>query len=560
LFTCIIYALPQIEFNISESIYTQTGNFTFDLSILDTGLGIKRLSLFMDTVDQECYNFANGIYTSPFVKTININQSSYQIPSGTHILNIVAIDIYDQEAIQLITIYIDTSAPTINGFPSFGTNSWSSSTISVSKSNNPSENNFTVFINIEDAVKINSVILEITGPGYNDLIIMTPSPGNTDTDGLFTAIVDTNDLEFGSYQFKFIITDAAGNTNEETYTLNLIPPQAAGWLSQGYNLYYFIGAIVLFFILSLFLTLGIRRVIQNANWQENILSVSYILNGIPCVFVQKSSRANKDDLLFSGAMTGIKGILDELSGTEGKSKRHIETVDVGNQVVIIKPGDYGYAVIVVEQAKPIYERIITNFTEEFEKKYSNILKTGLVYNQDGFTDATDLVQKHFKFGKIRFKPQVSQLLRDSQQSQQKEQQPTSQQSVDYYQEPTYDYQVETVIDEKSKIKIEDIIANVSPKCQKAILEAVELIPKAISALFERDYTNAQNIYLRLNIILEEMYKHEEEYDNVNQLIYLIYNINTELFNALTAAKNGDEYGYREAAERVSNLWLQQIGS
>ncbi|MCK5047423.1 MAG: hypothetical protein KAS22_12635, partial [Candidatus Heimdallarchaeota archaeon] len=382
--------------NISITYYTNTGVFNFNFSITDPRNGVNNYYILMDDNPIFSYNFYPIVLIDPYSIQINVSVIHYTILEGTHILSIGIVDSYNREITQNYIIIVDIESPTI--LPSIIVDSLSYSldeTIELTlNSEEPTQNNHSIQVTVNDNYFIDKVILSIVGVNYSkteDMVLVQATRQQTNS---FYIILDIGILNSGDYNLTITAFDNAGNSYVITAKITILPPQIIPWLFQGNNLIYFSIGLFDVLLIGIAFALAIRRPILNRNWQEEVLAVLYIRNtGLVCASVQYDPEINQEEQLVGGATVAIQEILNEFSSK--KDKKSIRTLDIGSKSLLLTSGDFGYGAVIVKNLKPKHKDQIKAFTKRFEKKYLESLKNIYHVDSTAFVNAEKLVEGFF---------------------------------------------------------------------------------------------------------------------------------------------------------------------
>ncbi|MBN1328303.1 MAG: hypothetical protein JXA54_02405 [Candidatus Heimdallarchaeota archaeon] len=565
---------PEFTINLQDPFYINTASHQFDLSVTNPRSGVKCIYLYLDSSKKETFDYSSDIQTSPFVLPITI--TIIPLIQGLHTLTIKVIDINDREITQSRAFYVDTLLPGIVGL--------SVHDISVSESSNgPIEipvlktvTNITISVIVSDNRGIETVKVWIMSNTLNNSYIMTPSAGSTPTLGVYSLQINLTNLPYDDYIIKIQVSDLAGNVIIGTYSIELVRQNVLPPFLQGTNLIFFSVGIVTFFIFIILFSVVIRKRVVNLGWKNEIVTVAYILNGIPCVYMINKPQSVKGDLLFGGAMTGIRGVLEEITGE--KSKLKLQSVDVGEKKLLICPGKYGDSVLMLNRVKPIHKEKIIDFTIAFEKDYNHLLSSeDLIITNETFSGASILVQEHFglsdnmelidecDFEEISLgdEPPVDY-------SYQTDYQQTQEESADYYQreqpkQQVYPYEpVEPegkIVEEpiKEVESIEKLINELSAEKQSVFLDLIQSTRTGINAILEREFEETKKANAEILEKLEDLLTDETIPPLLNLVLQSIFTISQELIIAIEKGTKGDDKGFRVAAEKASEIWLNEIG-
>ncbi|MHA1186270.1 MAG: Ig-like domain-containing protein, partial [Candidatus Heimdallarchaeota archaeon] len=399
-----LYA-PIYETSIGSLIICNDLNIQFNLSVTDPGIGIDLISVIVDNTNEvfggsygsesitEVFgrSYDSESITEPFWILINVTDDQYLIGLIAHNITITIVDKVSRESIETINIILDTDDPKFWQEPIFDTTRLNDQSNEVTLTDD--NNNHSITIYIEEIHQLENVTVTLTGDGYNETFFMILNTDtSTSTVKVYEKTIDFSALEAGDYSLTFNFTDEAGNSNSESYTLELIPTIVDPGSSIPY-LYVIIGVAVAV-IIGFIVAIALRRPVSNQGWEEEIIVVAYILkSGLTALFVPYSVEIATDEQLFGGAMSGIRSILEEIIGK--KKRFEVETVEFGDKHLLIYSGLYGDSIALVRSIKPIHSRLLNKFADEFEDGYGECLDDDRHVTVDDYYGAENLVEKFF---------------------------------------------------------------------------------------------------------------------------------------------------------------------
>ncbi|NPE09022.1 MAG: hypothetical protein GNW80_12130, partial [Asgard group archaeon] len=359
------------------------------------------------------------------------------------------------------------------------------------------------------------------------------------------------------------------------------------WILQGNNIIYVSAGSALVILLVILFSITIRKQVVNIGWKNEIVTVAYILNGLPCVYMMNKPEEVKGDMLFGGAMAGIRGVLEEITGE--KSKMKLQTVDIGEKKVLICPGNHGDAVLMLNSIKPIHKEKIIEFTKAFEYDYDHILKQeDLLITQDTFRGANILVQIHFgltdsmelvddcedeRFETVELTPEPTDFYQ--------QEQVTPDEPVDYLAQATEAYPpvdekpitetqppIEPVTDTRPPIdplyeiteveSIEKLVKQFPRDKQKNFVQIIELTQNSLTALLDKRFKDANDFNTGILENLEALLTSEDIPKQMDIVLKTIFTITQQIYAGIEAGKINDDDSYRAASEIASELWLKEI--
>lgn len=571
----VFLLLPEFSINLQDPFYINTGTFEFELSVTHPRSGVKAIYIYVDDDKDQTFDYSSGILMVPFDFVVIIELML--LIQGLHSLTIIVVDSYDRETVQTRSFYVDTLLPGIVGL--------SIHDISVTESTDgpieipvlKTETNITISVIVSDNQGLAAVQVWFISDTINNSYVMTPTIDSTPTLGVYVLVLNLSAIPYDEYIIKIQISDLAGNTIIGTYNIDLVKQNALPPFLQGRNLIYFSAGLVAFFIFIIVFSVVVRKRVVNLGWKNEIVTAAYILNGIPCVYMINKPQSVKDDLLFGGAMAGIRGVLEEITGE--KSKLKLQSVDVGEKKVLICPGKYGDSVLMLNKIKPIHKEKIIAFTLAFEKDYNHLLSSeDLIITNETFSGASILVQEYFgladnmelvdecDFEEISLGDEPS-----TDYSYQTDYQQTQEKPVDYYQAEQPEQQVypyepieteEKIIKEPIKQKVESIeklISELSPEKQSVFLDLIQSTRTGLNAILEREFEETRKANAEMLEKLENLLTDETIPPLLNLVLQSIFTISQELIIAIEKGAKGDDAGFRVAAEKASEIWLNEIG-
>ncbi|MFW9922662.1 MAG: hypothetical protein ACFFDW_05145, partial [Candidatus Thorarchaeota archaeon] len=441
--------------------------------------------------------------------------------------------------------------------------------------------NVTISTTISDNIRIYKVFITIVGEDYNTMIEMTKESSGTNQLSDYFITLNISELELGDYSLTITAYDFASNSITESYNITLTSATVIPWILRGNNLLYVSAGSGAALLLIIFLSVASRKVFVNIGWKHEIVTIAYILNGLPCVYMINKPELVKDELLFGGAMTGIRGVLEEITGE--KAKMDIQSVEMGKRKVLICPGNYGDSVLMVNKIKPIHKTKLITFTKSFETYYGDLLKDDPLITPDTFRGASILVESHFgliekmqlvdecDFEDVSFDDQVAPAeprYQAVEETTYKEdviyEEPHPSQKPAIVSDPLVDSVNEIIISEGLAptapiVPIEEIVGKMSKIHQTLFLEIIKLTQNAITSLMEKDLEKTtisnNSILERLEVLL----KSSGLPDIATPTIRTLLNITQDLFAAIELGKSGNEIAFKNAVEKVSHTWLKEIG-
>ncbi|MCK5184707.1 MAG: hypothetical protein KAQ95_10400, partial [Candidatus Heimdallarchaeota archaeon] len=311
----VFLLLPEFSIDLPLPFYHQNGTFQFDISITNARNGVKSVFVYIDGSRPFEFDYTSSIQHNPFVIPISVTSSDYSQDPGSHSLNIVVVDIYDRDNTLARTFYIDSDDPvivdvTINDqLLSVG----SSGRIDVELGSGTT--NITIKAIVRDTNgRINTVTVYLTSTTFDESYILTPANDSTPVFGVYSITLNLTDLPFDLYTVRVVVSDYAGNEQSQIFNIDLKSQTAVPWIFQGNNIIYVSAGSALVILIVILFSVVVRKQVVNVGWKNEIVTVAYILNGLPCVYMMNRPEEVKGDMLFGGAMAGIRGVLEEITG------------------------------------------------------------------------------------------------------------------------------------------------------------------------------------------------------------------------------------------------------
>lgn len=574
----VFLLLPEFSIDLPLPFYHQNGTFQFDITITDAKTGVKSVFVYIDGSRPFEFDYTSDIQLNPFVIPISVTDLDYSQTQGAHSLNIVVVDTFDRDNTIARTFYIDGSDPAIVGVTinDQSLSDGSSGRIDIELSSDAT--NITIEAIVSDNYRINSVTVYITSTTFDESYILTPANDSTPLFGVYSITLNLTDLPFDLYTVRVVVSDFAGNEHSQVFNIDLKAHGSIPWILQGNNLIYVSAGSALAILILILFSVVVRKQVVNIGWKNEIITVAYILNGLPCVYMMSKPEEVKGDMLFGGAMAGIRGVLQEITGE--KSKMKLQIVDIGEKKVLICPGNHGDAVLMLNSIKPIHKEKIIEFTRAFEYDYDHLLKQeDLLITQDTFRGANILVQIHFglsdsmdlvddceddRFETLELTPEPSDFY-------QQEQAITDEQ-VDYLAQATEAYppveEVEQIADTQPPIEplyditeiesIEKLVKQFPRDKQKNFVQIIQLTQNSLTALMEKRFKEANDFNTGILENLEALLTSEAIPAQMDIVLKTIFTITQQIYAGIEAGKINDENSYRSASEIASELWLKEI--
>jgi len=380
---------PIFETTLEPLVICNDLNMQFNLSLTDTGLGISTISIVADNTNSIFSESYGASYqTEPFSILINVTANHFLVSLDHHNISISVKDELNRETREVILIILDQEDPYFWRDPIFDSNILHNDGNEITLEDGQNSHSITIYI-FEDH-DLENVTVTLTGQGYNETFLMIYNPASsTATVKVYEITLDFSELEVGDYTLTFNFVDEAGNSNSEIYILSLIRiPRTS------FPFIYLIIGLAIVIIASLVLVITLRRPTSNRGWEEEIVVVAYVLkSGLTSLFIPYSVEIATDEQLFGGAMSGIRGILEEIIGK--KNLFEVETVEFGDKHLLIYSGLHGDTVLLVRSIKPIHSKLLSKFADDFEKEYSEPLSDDRHVSLSDYIGAEILVEEYF---------------------------------------------------------------------------------------------------------------------------------------------------------------------
>jgi hypothetical protein len=537
---------PQYLTTLEERNYYQNGNFQFNLTLTNTYLGVKIIQVIADNINTVYLeDFGTNYLTTNEQREISVQDSDFT-DSTIHNLTVSVFDRISRETRTTSEIIFDSTLPTFLQAPTFDGNLLGT-TNKINFAKDPINNFHNLSIFIQDETGIRSAQVRIIGKNYDRIFEMTLNRSIVSLYE-FDIQLDFNELALGDYDLIFTFEDLAGNINSRSYSFTLIEPNSPIRPNRTLIILISLAAVI---ILGFIGAIAFRKNIMNIGWKHEIVVVSYVLkSGLTVFFMPYTPQLVTDEQLFGGAMSGIRGILEEIIGK--KKKNEVETVEFGERHLLIYTGDYGDAVLTVSDIKPIHSKRLREFAIEFEKRFRSQIKNDTHIDMSNYDGVIDLVEEYFGprdlSEGIAFK--ISNLIKNR-----------------LIRKKGYDEKSTELEQDKemmlSKLQ-ENIFSNegsaskLSQQTKIHIGDAVVFVEKALTSLMEYNYKKADvEANASLNS-LELARKSGEPIELLGPIVEAIPVIVEQILNGIESGKAKDERGYKRAIENASQIFLEQI--
>ncbi|MHA1556465.1 MAG: Ig-like domain repeat protein, partial [Candidatus Heimdallarchaeota archaeon] len=401
---------PEFTLDIPTTVITNDPNFPVTISIIDPSSGIQEVIVLADNSEIVFYiNYNDSYQVDPYDVIINVEEVDFVAPTDEHNLTITIYDRGGRSATTTVDVFVDKDNPYLfNPIIDSTLLGPSGYTIEISE-NNTDIHNFT--LSTTDNSGIYQVNLNIYNENDSFSYLMTfDAEHSTSNVFVFDASVNFDDYTAGVYTIQFLITDNAGNTLSQTYILTVTleqqqvittpsPTNPVGgnqWLMD--NLFTIVipsaAGILLILILASIITVVARKKGANRGWQDVIQAVAYVTKtGLTVTYIPYVEDLFADEQLFGGALTGVVGILGEITGEE-EVAMSVQTIEYGGKRLLVCTGIFGNAILLVSEAKPILKDLLLKFILEFELTYKFTLSEDML-NLNDYDDVPIMVESYF---------------------------------------------------------------------------------------------------------------------------------------------------------------------
>ena len=107
--------------------------------------------------------------------------------------------------------------------------------------------------------------------------------------------------------------------------------------------------------------------------------------------------------------------------------------------------------------------------------------------------------------------------------------------------------------------IEEMIAQMTANDQKVFVDTIQLTQNAITSLLEKEFDATTKINNSILEKLEILLSSKEMPKSSESVLVTLVSITQEIFTTLEIGKGEDEQAFKVAAEKVSIIWLKNIG-
>jgi len=314
-------------------------------------------------------------------------------------MTITVYDRADRGRVLILDIIIDLEDPDFFGSPIFGDRVLNPTTNTIEIASDTSQNIYNISISASDLYGISSIYLNVYGVDYNETFLMS---FDSEISGIYTYTfsLDMNSIANGNYSIDFVVVDNAGNEMQSSYSLTVQTAQAApsNWFMD--HLYDIVlpsaGGLLFLILFPSILSVATRKRRQNKGWKEALEAVAFVTKtGLTLAYVPYSKNLFEDEQLFGGALTGVVGILGEITG-EQEVQMQVHTLEFGDKRLMVCLGYFGNAILLVKDEKPILYGLIKKFLMEFELTYKTQLIQELI-DLNEFSAVPLMVESIFGF-------------------------------------------------------------------------------------------------------------------------------------------------------------------
>ncbi len=537
---------PIFSTSLETLEYRNNGNIEFNLTISEPGLGIKSILIITDNTNivfEE--DFGVDYVYIPIWRIVTTSGEDFISGTDNHNITISIMDKANRESRETSFIIIDNVLPVFFQAPIIDYNVFNTAPRDIIQYDDVGTNNHTISVYIVETYGIASVEARLIGPDYDQVFEMVfNSEDSHGTIYQYDLNISFNSLPHGLYELNFTYTDLASNTNTESFYFNLI---AEPIISEFPMIPLIIG-ISSILLVSVVLAVTLRKPIMNRGWHEEIQNISYILkSGLTVLYIPYSSQMITDEQLFGGAMSGIRGILEEIIGKQ--SKFDVETVEFGKKHLLIYTSSYGDAVLVVNKVKPNHSQKLKLFANEFEFIFRDAVSDDTHVNMAKFKGSIDLVKKYFG------EPEISKgLITQKAIPSRRRSKLAKQMKGDSATEKEI-----LVTSLHKKLSLEETsLEHISKQTKIFIGDSIILTEKALTSLIDYDYKEADKhakaAIRSLNVAIQS----KDDLEIFQSVINAIPKIVEEVFNGINFGQRNDIIGLYTSIEKVSKLFLECV--
>ncbi|MHA1556374.1 MAG: Ig-like domain-containing protein, partial [Candidatus Heimdallarchaeota archaeon] len=410
---------PEFTIDIPSTILTNDPNFQMTISVTNPSSGIEEISVLADNSEIVYYN--DSFQENPFNIQVLVEETVFVAPSNEHNLTIVIYDRGGRSASKLVNIIVDKDDPDVFD-PKIDTILLGFGDVLVELSQ--TEPNLHYFnLTTSDTYGIQQVTLALFNDNNSFFYTMI-----LDAEYSSTVIfryyfqVDFSEYALGDYTIQISVTDNAGNTLSLSYSLSVVlesevittpptstpsPGGAMQWILD--NLFRVvipvISSILTIIIIAVVVAILIQRRGINQGWRKVVEAVAYVKKtGLTAAYVPYKENLFDDEQLFGGALTGIVGILGEITGAS-EVEMVVQTMEYGGKRLLICSGEFGHAILLVSDIKPVLKDLLIKFLLEFELTYNQALGEEML-NLNDFASVSLIVESYFGVRSSYFKDEI----------------------------------------------------------------------------------------------------------------------------------------------------------
>ncbi len=550
LYLDVYLLLPDFTTDLPNTYYTQTGIFQFELLINNPQTGVKRIQVKLDNNEVYTRYHYETLIITQFSVLINITDSHYNGLLNEHTMIIGILDSFNRESLLTYTIIIDNEPPELLGSISIDSQSITSNSHELQLYEDSAQNNHSFSITFTDNYAVQRVTITIVGVDYNKTFEMIPNPTTRLDIVTFSITINFGNLIEENYEVIFTAYDFAGNKQNITLNLTILPEEKTPWLFQGNNLIYFIVSGIFVIVLSLVWTVGLRKPLLNRNWQDNVIAVIYVRNtGLTCVYAPYYPDIIQEEQLFGGAMIAIQSLLDEIS-VEEKKRTRLETLEIGDKTLLIASGIYGFGALLTKKVKPKHKNSVKSFTKKFESIYKRPLESSYYVSSTEFTGSLKLVEQYFgsldNGERVIAEEGLSQQLIELKEKREKE--------------PNILIDIETT--NKYVLKkitpIDDLLSKISREAKNRLLKVIENTPKVIIGLVENNFDQTEITLQEITNDLEFLLRIERSNKDFDYFIRTMINLTLNISSGIENGRSDNVAELQNAIESASKIWFDEI--
>lgn len=432
---------PEFSVNLDSYTVTNDPNFDLNITVFDPRLGVSEVQVVVDSeVVVFFMDYGSSYQYDPFWLETAINQSDFVASGDLHNVTITVYDKVDRGRIMVLDVIIDMEDPDLFSKPIFGDRVLFLTGNTVEIVGDTSQNIHNISLSASDLYGVDSVYLTLAGDSYNETFLMTLESEINDIYS-YSYSLDLNNFTNGNYTIEFTIIDNAGNSMQSSYEMTIQTAQATptNWFME--HLYDIVlpsaGGLLFLILFPTILSVATRKRRMNKGWKEALEAVAFVTKtGLTLAYVPYCKDLFEDEQLFGGALTGVVGILGEITG-EAEVQMQVHVLEFGDKRLLVCSGYFGNAILLVNDVKPILNDLIKKFLMEFELTYKIQLAQELI-DLNEFSAVPLMVESIFGFREQYLKETLEQYREEHLSFEQQpnyEEQPSYEQQQ--YQEPQY---------------------------------------------------------------------------------------------------------------------------